>query len=226
MFQVTPTTLLSLAITTTLSLTHTLTHISAETYCPIAPTTPQDRRSPTQITEGLFRLVHFNAEWLYIDGYDDCPGDGCPWKNDKEAQQHLQDIASVLSDLNADFINLAEVESCDELMDLLETDSMKDMGYLPYMVQGKDSSTGQDVGMITRVDPQEDLTRTENRVEYPLSSSECNSSYTGTYGVSKHYITTMKVSDVPIAIISCHLLAFPDDENRCVQREAQVFIFC
>jgi len=192
----------------------------AEMYCPTAPSDPQDRRTNTS----LFRFVHFNAEWLYIDGYDDCPGSGCPWEDDEAAHHHLHSIADVLAELDADLINLAEVESCDELHDLLQTDALRNGHYSPYMVQGKDTSTGQDVGMLTRVDPQQDLFRTENRVEYPLPSTQCTSTYTGTYGVSKHYITTLDVNDIPLAVISCHLLAFPDDENRCVQREAQVSV--
>jgi hypothetical protein len=167
-------------------------------------------------------MVHLNAEWLYIDGYDNCPGSGCPWEDQEEAEHHLQSIASVISNLNPDLVNLAEVESCDELHDLLDTKDLADMGYLPYMVKGTDSSTGQDVGILTRIDPTSDLTRTDNRVEYPIPSTQCSSTYTGTYGVSKHYISTLVVNDINIALISCHLLAFPDDENRCVQREAQV----
>ena len=91
-----------------------------------------------------------------------------------------------------------------------------------HRVQGTDTATGQDVGMLTRVDPTSDLIRTDNRVEYPLPNTQCHSEYEGTYGVSKHYITTLNVSGVPIAVISCHLLAYPDDEDRCVKREAQV----
>jgi exonuclease III len=92
------------------------------------------------------------------------------------------------------------------------------------MIEGTDSSTGQDVGMLTRIDPVQSLYRTESRVSYPIPSTKCNSTYTGTNGVSKHYITSMNINNMDIAIISMHLLAFPDDQNRCVQREAQATV--
>lgn len=102
---------------------------SAEMYCPTAPAVPEDRRA----NGTSFRMVHFNAEWLYIDGYDNCPGSGCPWEDDEEAQRHLHTIADVISNLDADLVNLAEVESCDELHDLMNTDTLRDKRYLPYM---------------------------------------------------------------------------------------------
>lgn len=42
-------------------------------------------------------------------------------------------------------------------------------------VKGKDDYTGQDVGMLTRIDPMTDLSRTELRVDYPLPSTHCSS---------------------------------------------------
>jgi exonuclease III len=140
------------------------------------------------------------------------------------AEKHLSAIAGVISELNPDFINLCEVESCDELNYLLQDPSLASQGYVSYMIQGTDSATGQDVGMLTKIDPIESLYRTEVRVNYPIPSTTCKSSYTGSYGVSKHYITSMVVNNLKIAIISLHLLAYPDDVNRCVQREAQASV--
>lgn len=194
--------------------------VAAESYCPTAPTVSGDRRSD----QSKFRLVHFNAEWLYIDGYDNCPGSNCPWTDQQMAETHLSAIAGVLADLDGDLVNLCEVESCDELKDLLNDPQLSGKGYAPYMIEGTDSSTGQDVGMLTRIDPLSNLIRTEARVSYPLPGSTCNSTYTGTYGVSKHYITTFTVNGMKIAIFSMHLLAYPDDQNRCVQREAQATV--
>jgi hypothetical protein len=44
--------------------------------------------------------------------------------------------------------------------------------------------------------------------------------------VSKHQYTTFNVSglDKPIALVGMHLLAFPDDKTRCLQREAQATV--
>ena len=45
-----------------------------EFYCPIVSEPGTDRR--TNAT--TFRLVQFNAEWLFVDGADSCPGSTCP----------------------------------------------------------------------------------------------------------------------------------------------------
>lgn len=163
-------------------------------------------------------------EWLFTDGYDNCPGTTCPWKDSEMADSHVSAIASAISSLHPDFLDLAEVESCDDLTKLINDPELLGKGYLPYMIQGKDSSTGQDVGLLTLIDPIESLYRSEARVIYPIPTTTCNSTYTGDYGVSKHYITSFKVNDIFIAVISMHLLAFPDDQNRCVQREAQAVV--
>jgi len=159
-----------------------------------------------------------------VDGADNCPGTTCPWGDATAASKHLSTVASVIADLKPDLINLCEVESCDELTLLTQDAKLSGLGYKPYMIHGTDDSTGQDVGMLTLVDPLQDLYRTEDRVSYPIPTTTCSSSYTGTYGVSKHYITTLNVNDINIVMISMHLLAFPDDSGRCVEREAQATV--
>ena len=97
--------------------------------------------------------------------------------------------------------------------------------YNTYLKKGTDTSTGQNVGMLSRIDPLKDLYRTENRYDYPISGSNCG--YTGakgTAGVSKHYITEFNFYNMSVAFISAHLLAIPDDPSRCSQREAQASI--
>jgi len=194
--------------------------LGSEFYCPTVSTPGADRRS----SNSTFRLVQWNAEWLFVDGADNCPGTTCPWSDSKAASKHLTTVASVIADLKPDLLNLCEVESCDELTLLTQDSQLSSMGYKPYMIHGTDDSTGQDVGMLTLLDPQQDLYRNEARASYPISSTTCKSSYTGTYGVSKHYITTLKLGNMNVALISMHFLAFPDDQNRCVEREAQATV--
>lgn len=203
-----------------LTLLQFISFIKCDSYCPIAPNNPQDRRKDNT----TLRIAQFNAEWLFVNGYDNCPGSTCPWKDDEMAKSHVSAIANVIAEINPDIINLAEVESCDELNDLLNEPSLSGYGYEPYMVEGKDTSTGQDVGILTKIDPLESLYRTETKVSYPISISTCKSNYTGTQGVSKHYITSVNVNNINIAIIGLHFLAFPDDPDRCVQREAQATV--
>ena len=159
----------------------------SETECPYV-TTISDRRSD----KTKLRLVQYNVEWLFIDysSQMNCPGDGCTWKNISEAQTHMDYVAKRIKALNPDIINFCEVEGCDELNILKDK---LDGTYLPYLKKGTDTSTGQNVGMLTRVDPLKTLYRSESKHNYPISGSKCG--YTGpsgSSGVSKHYITEYK----------------------------------
>lgn len=195
----------------------------ADTECPATAQPPSDRRS----TKNTFRLAQFNVEWLFVDqntGSMDCPGTDCPWWNSTAANTHLSSIVSVLKDLDADMINFCEVEGCDEL-NMILTQLPAESGYKPYLKKGTDTSTGQNVGMLTRVDPLVDLYRTEQRAYYPVPGSACGyAGSSGTTGVSKHYITTARVGDVNVAIVGAHLLAYPTDPTRCAEREAQAAV--
>lgn len=190
--------------------------IISDTECPMV-TTISDRRQDNS----TFRLVQYNAEWLFIDYYSSakCPGSGCSWHTPEEANEHLLTIANVLCELNPDMVNICEVEGCDELNILI---GELDDTYKPYLISGTDTSTGQNVGMITRVDPNINLYRSEERVNYPVQNSKCgNTSSSGSTGVSKHYITEMTIFGTNVALIGAHLLAIPTDPSRCVQREGQ-----
>ena len=196
-----------------------LQSIFAETECPNITIIGDRRTDKTKL-----RLVQYNVEWLFIDYYSpmNCPGDGCTWKNTTEAQTHMDYVAKRIKALNPDIINFCEVEGCDELSMLKEK---LDDSYLPYLKKGTDSSTGQNVGMLTRVDPLKSLYRSELKYNYPINGSKCG--YTGTggsSGVSKHYITEYEFGGMNIAFISAHLLAIPTDPARCAQREAQASV--
>jgi exonuclease III len=193
--------------------------VYGETECPIVTIIGDRRNDKTKL-----RLVQYNVEWLFIDYYSpmNCPGDGCTWKNLTEAQNHMDIVAKRIKEVNPDIINFCEVEGCDELNMLKDK---LDGTYNSYLKKGTDSSTGQNVGMLTRVDPLKSLYRTELKYNYPIPGSNCG--YTGTggsSGVSKHYITEYEFNGLDIAFISAHLLAIPTDPPRCAQREAQASV--
>ena len=191
---------------------------SSDTECPTV-STQQDRRADTS----RIRLMQYNVEWLYIDHYSsfDCPGTQCPWANESEAETHMQYVANVIKDINPDVVNFCEVEGCDELNLLIDE---LDPTYFPYLKKGTDTSTGQNVGMITRVDPTASLYRTEQKYSYPIAGSKCGYTGTGSTGVSKHYITEFQIDYLRFAFISAHLIAIPTDSARCAQREGQAMI--
>ena len=193
---------------------------SADTECPYITTTPADRR----VDKTKLRLVQYNVEWLFIDYYSpmNCPGTGCTWINQSEAEIHMNYVSNIVKYLNPDIINFCEVEGCDELNRVKET---LDGTYMAYLKKGTDTSTGQNVGMLTRIDPLVNLYRSEMKHNYPLPNSNCG--YTGsagTSGVSKHYITEFQLNNLNVAFIAAHLLAIPTDVVRCAEREAQASV--
>jgi exonuclease III len=192
--------------------------VLSDTECPVV-TTIGDRRAD----KNKLRLVQYNVEWLFIDycSSSNCPGDGCSWKNQSQANTHMSYVSSVIKDLDPDLINFCEVEGCDEL-NILK--GQLDNSYTPYLLKGTDTSTGQNVGMLTRVDPIKTLYRTEARYDYPIYGSKCGYTGSGSTGVSKHYITEFKFNNMNIALISAHLIAIPTDSSRCAQREAQASV--
>jgi exonuclease III len=198
--------------------------IFADTECPFIKNTHLNKYTNTNINKNKIRIVQYNVEWLFIDYYSamDCPGEGCSWKNETDAYTHMDYVAEVINDLEPDIINLCEVEGCDELNILNEK---LYNNYSTYLKKGTDTSTGQNVGLLTRIEPVINLYRNEDRYEYPISGSECGyTGSSGTSGVSKHYITEFKLGNMDVAFISAHLVAIPTDPARCAQREAQAAV--
>lgn len=191
-------------------------NINADTECPIV-TSFEDRRKD----KNLLRLVQYNVEWLFIDYYSNsnCPGNGCTWKNVDDAKIHSSYVSDVIKKLNPDIVNFCEIEGCDELDYVVN--ELGDNSYKYYLKRGTDSSTGQNVGVLTRIDPLVNLYRSEVKVNYPIPQSKCGYNGTGSSGVSKHYITEFGFGGMKTAFISAHLIAIPKDIARCAQREAQ-----
>jgi len=178
-----------------------------------------DRRK----NKNRLRIAQYNVEWLFADynSLADCPGEGCTWKNEIESKKHIDFVAQRIKAIDPDIINLCEIEGCDELSILKDK---LDGGYLPYMVKGT-STVGQNVGMLTRVDPIKSLYRTEMKEKYPILGSNCG--YNGpndATDVQKHFITEFEFSNVKMAFISAHLRSIQKNSLGCSEREAQASI--
>jgi exonuclease III len=196
----------------------------SDTECPNVVSFGDRRQSKNSL-----RLVQYNVEWLFIDYYSpmDCPGNGCTWKSISDAETHMNYVANIIRALNPDVINLCEVEGCDELNMLSQFINTNENSndYNTYLKKGTDTGTGQNVGLITKVDPIVNLYRSEEKIEYPIPDSTCG--YSGTSSsttVSKHYITEFKLNSLSVALIGAHLIAIPTDTHRCAQREGQAQI--
>lgn len=138
---------------------------------------------------------------------------------------HLQKVANIITILDADIINLNEIEDCRVLHELLNY-LPKNHGYKYYMVPGKDTNTGQSPGFLSRVDPISDLYHSNLKVDFPLAGSTCPPHIVGRSGCAKHYITRFAIKnasgkELSLLMAGVHLLAGPDDTSRCGRREAQ-----
>jgi len=196
-----------------------------------SPTTRQDRRP----NKNYLSVAVFNVEWLFwSDGEggpsNKCPRDHsdgtCPWINKAQAEAHIRTIADALNTINADIIALVEVQDCVVLQCLIN--AMGDSTYKPYLIPGTDTATDQNVGIISRIDPESALFRDEQRATIYRDESPCGrglSAPSYNSGVSKHFISRFNIAGFgPISIIGLHFLAYPTDQERCIRREAQVTV--
>lgn len=197
--------------------------LSNDTQCPIILSNGGDRRThPDKLS-----IMQYNVEWAFIDYYKnaDCPGNGCTWNTTQQSISHLNYVSAIINKYNPDIVNICEIEGCDELSVLVNSTSSN---YHHYLMFGADSSTGQNVGLMTKIDPTSDLMFNSSRASYPIPGSECGYSVDGddleTTGLSKHFVTTFQWGDYKIAYISIHLIAYPTDPSRCAKREAQAAI--
>jgi len=207
------------------------------TECPLAPTTPADRRpDKTRLS-----IAQFNADWLFLargtskGTIVSCPRPDnssasskpyCAWTA-TAAEAHVRAVALELLRLDVDVVHLAEVEDCFVLKQLL-AQLPHGHGYMPYMIFGNDTALGQNVALISRIDPIGDLTRVELRGPYPLSDSRCGWSKTGSRGLSKHLVARFNVpglpNGAPLTLIGAHLLSQIGRESACAKREAQATV--
>ena len=185
--------------------------------CFAPPPVSQDKRPNTDI----WKVAQYNVEWLFTEPYNDCPGNGCEWDSSTEEWEHLKTVANVIQSLNADTIHLCEVQSCTQLEQL---NTFLSQPYTPYLIEGTDTSTGQNVGLLSLVDPIENITRTDATFPYPIENSTCANTTTdsnGEKGVSKNLFSHFSINNMNIVLIGAHLLAEPLDYTRCLEREAQ-----
>lgn len=203
----------------------------------VAPGSDRGDRRPDR---SRLRIATLNAEWLF-DGVRD--PSASPWSGDPaSAQRHLEDIAQVVDRMEADIVNLVEVEDCSRLEALIQ--EMLPMGggeagrklmqqspgspYRGYLRTGRDTATGQNVALLTKVDPSQEVRRTDERAAHPIVGSRCG--FDGRMddtGVSKNYYALFDDIEglgFPLAVVGTHLKAFPTDERSCSQREAQAAV--
>ncbi len=174
------------------------------------PAPAADRR-PDKTT---LTVMAFNCEFLW-DGV--APEEGAasvtfPWKGDQKlAEAHMKRVANLILRGNPDVVSLEETENL-HAVQVLNDKFLAGRGYKPYFIQGKDTFTGQDVALLTRIDPDGDKIERDDRI---------GTSGTETSGVSKNYFAKLTVGSTKIALIGLHLLAQPTSRDRMAKRQAQ-----
>ncbi|MEM6327379.1 MAG: endonuclease/exonuclease/phosphatase family protein [Bacteroidota bacterium] len=161
-------------------------------------------------TEGV-RIAAFNAEFLF-DGEGNEGDATFDWKGDPAASRaHRDEIADTIRRLGADVVVIPETENL-RVLEMMIEESLADLGYRAYLVDGQDTFTGQDIGLLSRI-VVEDVGRTNERVPVGVGDQ--------TYGVSKNLWARMTIGGVPVTIVGLHFLARPLDAERAPRREAQ-----
>ena len=156
-------------------------------------------------------IMSWNTEFLW-DGR--APEDGqaaFAWKGDEAAaDQRLDRVAQVIGAADPDIVVLLEIEDGDILS--LLSGRLPVSGYRPYFVQGRDTFTGQDIGILSRYRPVS-ISRFENRAALGEGDR--------TIGVSKNIVAGFKVSRTPFALIAVHLRSGVTDPVQGLAREGQ-----
>ncbi len=159
-------------------------------------------------------IATFNARFLF-DGVSPEGEAGFPWKSDPSAaRRHLREIAAILRAVDADIVHVSEVENIETLKRLVL--EMDDPTYKAFLVPGRDDFTRQNVGIITRIDPDAPLLRTDEWASGPRGGPP--------QGVAKNYAARITAGALALTLVGAHLLAFPDDPERAVRREAQAVV--
>lgn len=174
----------------------------------VTPCTAADRRADTD----HLVIATLNAEFLW-DGQ--APEEGqvsFPWKNDPtKAEEHMRRVANVIRALDADIVVVVEVEN-QAALNALNTKFLAGEGYAAFVSNGTDTFTGQDVGLLTRIDPVGNSVRRDDRKGTSGSTEK---------SVSKNLVARFEAGTTKLALVGIHLLARPDDESRKADRQAQ-----
>jgi exonuclease III len=168
-----------------------------------------DRR----VDKNALTIMTYNAEFLF-DGVlpDGSASVDFPWKGSpEEAEDHMSKVAAVISAYDPDIVNLVEVENLKVLQHILDK-YLAGHNYRAYLVEGTATQTGQNVGILTRVDPPDSAVY---RWDDKGKSGSTNKS------VSKNYYANIPINNLNVWFVGLHFLAQPNRADRQHPREAQ-----
>lgn len=168
----------------------------------------RDRRAdPDALT-----LMALNAEFLWdgVGPEEGHPRIRFPWRGNRvEAERHMRRIAEIVETSDPDIVVLCEVENLHAL-ERFNSGFLAGSLYRAYTFQGDDIDTGQDVGLLTRIEPDE-----------VWFHEEAGRIGEVTKGLTKNIVARLRVGRLQIGLVGVHLISNPDDRSRRHAREAQ-----
>lgn len=184
---------------------------------------------PLADAQNSLRIVTLNAEWLV---YTEDETDKDPWGVEYSLNEHFERIAGIIETLEPDIINLCEATSEDSiqyLIGILHEKGLTD--YAGYHIESNDSSTGQDIAIITKHEPEEvDGKRIMKfyssnmtgkwRERYSWTTGSGHKKY-GSTSITKNAVCYFKIHGKKLGLLGLHLKAFPSHPKSNAQREAQ-----
>lgn len=168
-----------------------------------------DRR----VDKSRLSIMTFNAQYLW-DGVEPEKGEETfPWKSSKtKAEEHMKMVAGVIKANNPDIVNIVEVENLRALA-IFNNKYLKSSNYRPFLVKGKEYSIGQNVALLTRVDPINNAIKRGNKKD--------SDGVEVLKLLSENYFVKIKIANYKIAIIGLHLLLDVNEKDRIQLKESQ-----
>ena len=168
----------------------------------------RDRRSDLSTVS----IMTLNAEFLWdgVGPEEGHPRIRFPWRHKRvEAERHMERIAEIVRACDPDLAVICEVENRSAL-ERFNDGFLRESGYRAFIFEGDDVDTGQDVALLTRVDPDEVTFHEEAMSRNGVRK-----------GLTKNIVAKVRVGSLRLGVIGVHLIANPDDRSRRAEREAQ-----
>lgn len=180
------------------------------------------RITDKRINYDELRVATFNTEWLFAAS-DRWPAN--PRKTPEQSSRHLLEVAEVLDEVDADMVVLSELEDID-ILERLRAMMSNGQDYKCFLEPGCDNSMGQNVGLLSKIDPATPLYRITCMENYPIAESAYPLVKPGSIGISKNFVSKFHIYSSDnflhkIALFGVHLRAKPAKPLNSARREAQ-----
>lgn len=183
-----------------------------------APLLEGDRRE----SQKKLKITTFNCRFLFSTPPTAAKSVNFPWRSETDIFDHIKYVSAVIEKLNSDIIVLNEVQDYNTMEWMRLSLSFKARKqYRSYLLQGRDYTTEMNVGLLTKVDPVEDLDDFQHEM---IEHQEKDGSVTP-IKIAKGLIAKFHIGKEKIAILGVHLIrSDPKNPSLNTFREGQAKI--